>query len=81
VSSEELNSIGEISIALMDGSGYIAETTVCHELHCNTGRHLYIDHYYPNMTEDQRLREEPHIDHCLEYMCEVTMCRGDTPLS
>jgi len=33
------------------------------------------------MTEDERLREGPHIDHCLEYWREAAMCRGDTVLS
>lgn len=64
-------------------------------------RHLYLDYYYPDMTEDQRLREGPHIgilntpillltlahslrytsDHCLEYLREAAMCRGDTTIA
>ncbi|KAF1962131.1 hypothetical protein CC80DRAFT_487667, partial [Byssothecium circinans] len=58
VSQKELDIIGEESIALKDGSGFIAETAVYHELHCikRIRRHLYLDHYYPNMTEDARLR-------------------------
>ncbi|KAF2816480.1 uncharacterized protein BDZ99DRAFT_136906 [Mytilinidion resinicola] len=83
ISRDELAKINETSIALRDGSGYIAETAVYHELHCikRIRRHLYLDHYYPNMTEDERLREGPHIDHCLEYWREAAMCRGDTTLS
>ena len=34
VSSDELKAIGHGSIALVDGSGYIAEMAVYHELHC-----------------------------------------------
>ena len=33
------------------------------------------------MSQDERRREGPHIDHCLEYMREAAMCRGDTTLS
>lgn len=107
--------INETSIALLDGSGFLAETAVYHELHCivrsswpgipflliplqkRIRRHLSLDHYYPNMTEDQRRREGPHVgksreskaeaiansnqDHCLEYWREAAMCRGDTTLS
>jgi hypothetical protein len=79
ISPAELERVNDTSIALTDGSGYIAETAVYHELHCivcpnadyvqrctNNGlqkrirRHLFLSHYYPNMTEDQRLREGPH---------------------
>ncbi|KAF2497000.1 hypothetical protein BU16DRAFT_345995 [Lophium mytilinum] len=83
IARDELAKINETSIALRDGSGFIAETAVYHELHCikRIRRHFYLDHYYPDMTEDERLREGPHIDHCLEYWREAAMCRGDTTLS
>ena len=34
ISREELDRVGQPSIALKDGSGYIAELGVFHELHC-----------------------------------------------
>ncbi len=116
ISAHELSLVNDTSIALADGSGYLAEPVVYHELHCLVSgsqkvstakqllidiqkrlrRHLNLDYYYPNMTEDQRLREGPHIgrtlysrelpispsnatqiDHCLEYLRESVMCRGD----
>lgn len=43
--------------------------------------HLYFDHYYPNLTESERLREQFHIEHCLEYWREAAMCRGDPTLT
>jgi hypothetical protein len=72
------------SIALKDGSGYIAEMTVFHELHCivrsfhysplclgkglrltkpqkRIRRHLHLDYYYTNMTEDEQNRETDHM--------------------
>jgi Mycotoxin biosynthesis protein UstYa len=33
------------------------------------------------MTEDEAIREELHMDHCLEYWREQAMCRGDVTLS
>jgi Mycotoxin biosynthesis protein UstYa len=33
------------------------------------------------MTEDEKQREGPHIDHCLEYWREAAMCRADMALS
>lgn len=34
ITREELDEMNEESVRLVDGSGYIAETTVYHELHC-----------------------------------------------
>ncbi|CAG8956369.1 hypothetical protein HYFRA_00003751 [Hymenoscyphus fraxineus] len=82
ISDQELEILNETSVALKSG-GYIAETAVYHELHCvkRIRRHLHLDHYYPHMTEDEKRREGPHIDHCLEYWREAAMCRGDTTLA
>lgn len=84
VSGEELVrfSEGDSTIAFKDGSGYIAEMGMYHELHCvkRVRRYLHLDHYYPNMTEEDRVREDTHIDHCLEYWRQSVMCRGDTTL-
>ncbi|KAI1409257.1 hypothetical protein F5Y13DRAFT_182154 [Hypoxylon sp. FL1857] len=84
VSGDELVqfSEGDSTIAFKDGSGYIAEMGVYHELHCvkRVRRYLYLDHYYPNMTEVDLERENTHIDHCLEYWRQSAMCRGDTTL-
>ncbi|KAE8418449.1 hypothetical protein BDV36DRAFT_295093 [Aspergillus pseudocaelatus] len=83
ITSEELSNLPDPSIAFNDGTGYIAELAVYHELHCikRIRRHFHLDRYYPNMTEDDRIREEAHIDHCLEYWREAAMCRGDTTLA
>ena len=42
----------ESTLHFKDGSGVVAELSVYHELHCirRIRRHLYLDHYYPNMT-------------------------------
>ncbi|KAI1465031.1 uncharacterized protein F4812DRAFT_439306 [Daldinia caldariorum] len=84
VSDSELArfSEGDSTIAFKDGSGYIAEMAVYHELHCikRVRRHLNLNLYYPNLTEVDRQKEDAHIDHCLEYWRESAMCRGDTTL-
>ncbi|MCJ1246597.1 hypothetical protein MMC30_003806 [Trapelia coarctata] len=83
ITKDELRDLGEKSIGLVDGSGFIAEMAAFHELHCikRIRRHLYLDHYYPNLTESEQLRESKHIDHCLEYWREAAMCRGDSSLA
>ncbi|KAK8137989.1 hypothetical protein PG984_001369 [Apiospora sp. TS-2023a] len=88
ITAPELEQLGESSIAMKDGSGYIAELAVFHELHCivNTTqkrirRHLRQDYYYGNMTEAEEVREAKHMDHCLEYWREAAMCRGDPTLA
>lgn len=83
ISSREIDRIGESSIALADGSGFVAELAVYHELHCikRVRRHLHLDYYYPNMTEAEQKIEDTHMDHCLEYWREAAMCRGDPALA
>ncbi|KAK8055066.1 hypothetical protein PG993_000293 [Apiospora rasikravindrae] len=83
ITAQELQQLGESSIAMKDGSGYIAELAVFHELHCikRIRRHLRLDYYYGNMTEDEETREARHMDHCLEYWREAAMCRGDPTLA
>ncbi|KAI2768967.1 hypothetical protein F4815DRAFT_489823 [Daldinia loculata] len=83
ISAHELAQLGEKSIAFKDGSGYLAEMAVFHELHCikRIRRHLHLDYYYGNMTADEGDRETRHMDHCLEYWREAAMCRGDPTLA
>ncbi|KAI1324529.1 hypothetical protein F5Y16DRAFT_402384 [Xylariaceae sp. FL0255] len=85
VSGDELNhfSEGDTSIAFKDGSGFLAEMGAYHELHCvrRVRRYLNLDHYYPNMTAADRIIEDTHMDHCLEYWRQSVMCRGDTTLA
>ena len=98
--------LGVSTLKLKDGSGYIGEMAVYHELHCikRLRRHLALDYYYPHLTGDELERENIHAgmyhttetssiaepdcsppltpsiatDHCLEYLRESIVCRGDT---
>ncbi|KAG9236804.1 hypothetical protein BJ875DRAFT_203897 [Amylocarpus encephaloides] len=82
ITNDELKTLHKPSLALLDGSGFIAETAAYHELHCikRLRRHLFVENYYPNMTEAEEDRENRHVDHCLEYLREAAMCRGDPTL-
>ncbi|KAL4994490.1 hypothetical protein BDV10DRAFT_151154 [Aspergillus recurvatus] len=83
ITANELSHLPDTSIPFADGSGYIAELAVYHELHCvkRIRRYLHLTHYYPNISAPDLVRENTHIDHCLEYWREAAMCRGDTTLS
>ncbi|KAH4350602.1 hypothetical protein HBH98_051100 [Parastagonospora nodorum] len=81
ISKKEIERLGETSISFRDGSGYLAEMAVFHELHCvkHLREHLTMD--FRNMTEFELDFERGHIDHCLEYFREAAMCRGDPTLA
>ncbi|KAF2678695.1 hypothetical protein K458DRAFT_422929 [Lentithecium fluviatile CBS 122367] len=81
ISKEELERLGETSISFRDGSGFLAEMAVFHELHCvkHLREHLTLD--FCNMTEYELEFERGHVDHCLEYFREAAMCRGDPTLA
>ena len=55
--------LGDDTLEMDDGSGYISEMAVYHELHCNKRirRHLAMDYYYPNISADDLHRENVHI--------------------
>ncbi|TVY36281.1 Cyclochlorotine biosynthesis protein [Lachnellula subtilissima] len=83
-SYEEMALAGEDpdnSIKLLDG-GYLASLGVYHDLHClrRIRFFLYADHFYPDMTEKQRVNEQRHVEHCLEALRVSTMCTGSTGL-
>ncbi|PSN69535.1 hypothetical protein BS50DRAFT_599728 [Corynespora cassiicola Philippines] len=81
ISNEELEQLGETSISFRDGSGYLAEMGVFHELHCVKHLHEHLSLDFRNMTEDELDFERAHVDHCLEYLREAAMCRGDPTLA
>ena len=51
------------SLQLLDGSGYIGELVVYHELHCikRIRRHLNMTYYYPGLAGEDIEREKVHI--------------------
>ena len=75
--------LSESTLTLKDGSGYVAELSVYHELHCirRIRRHLYLDHYYPNMTADpgEYNKEKLHIG--MSLSCRRAQVTGETSLT
>ncbi|KAI0448094.1 hypothetical protein F4803DRAFT_545613 [Xylaria telfairii] len=76
---EELERLGLTSIALRDGSGYLGALAVFHELHCVKvlRQGFYKEVYWRNLTENELVLKNEHIEHCLEVVRLSSMCRGD----
>ncbi|QSZ30679.1 hypothetical protein DSL72_000237 [Monilinia vaccinii-corymbosi] len=83
ITNEEYEHLGATTLGLKDGSGYVGEMAVYHELHCikRIRRHLNLNHYYPGLTGKELERENAHADHCLEYWREAAMCRADATMA
>lgn len=54
--------LGTSTLKLADGSGYIGEMSLYHELHCikRIRQHLNLELYYPNLTGNDLWRENVH---------------------
>ena len=89
VSGDELREIGELgddTVALTDGDGYLGTPRVFHELHCLS----WIKREYSNISQtfdamdptsaSGRYREE-HFDHCLNIILQGVQCRADMTTS
>ncbi|PQE17838.1 tat pathway signal sequence protein [Rutstroemia sp. NJR-2017a WRK4] len=75
VSKAEIDRVGRPSIELADGSGdFFGTLDVYHQLHC-----LYIHQDYYTMKKTNVPNEE-HVDHCIEMLRQVIMCKADTAL-
>ncbi|KAI0388941.1 hypothetical protein F5Y17DRAFT_166154 [Xylariaceae sp. FL0594] len=81
-SGEELEKRNQSSVELPDG-GYMVWLGVFHQLHCvKTLRQWnYREHYHPNLTNKERSHWEVHVDHCLDQLRNILMCRADTTLT
>jgi hypothetical protein len=55
--------LGVETIGFADGSGYLGELAVYHELHCvkRIRRHLHLKHYYPDLSDNDYRIEGIHI--------------------
>ncbi|KAE8451799.1 hypothetical protein EG329_002639 [Mollisiaceae sp. DMI_Dod_QoI] len=67
------------AVALPDGSGYIGTLNIYHEIHCVKWlhTHMYQEHYFPNLDDDQREDNRLHSEHCLNQLRSTAMCHGD----
>ncbi|OAQ99563.1 hypothetical protein LLEC1_01330 [Akanthomyces lecanii] len=62
--------------------GYYGMLTVHHNLHClkRLYQHMNVDHYFPNMTDEERQMESQHTIHCMALIKNALMCQADTTL-
>ncbi|KAI1460523.1 hypothetical protein F4805DRAFT_478904 [Annulohypoxylon moriforme] len=79
ISPEEMSRLEGSSLAMQDGSGFLAVLGVYHELHCikRLRKWFYRDYYYPNVTEVEYNERLTHAEHCLEFIRQSAMCHGD----
>jgi hypothetical protein len=82
----QVGELGDDSVALADGEGYVGTLRVFHELHCMG----WIKREYSNVSRSfdemdptsasGRYREE-HFDHCLNIIMQGVQCRADLTTS
>ncbi|KAM0803856.1 hypothetical protein BDR22DRAFT_800779, partial [Usnea florida] len=72
----------DVLIRLTDRSRYAASLEADHDLHClvNIRHFIYRETYLPNITQADLEKQTFCIEHCLEHLRELVMCRGDVPL-
>ncbi|KAI3331283.1 hypothetical protein F4824DRAFT_298731 [Ustulina deusta] len=65
-------------IQLPDGD-YLGTLNVFHDLHClrRLARLLYVDHYFPNITDEDKYMNLMHAQHCMHRLRQSIQCRGD----
>ncbi|TEY33008.1 hypothetical protein BOTCAL_0699g00050 [Botryotinia calthae] len=71
------------SVYLSEGGGQLVWMEVSHQLHCvkMLRQWSYRDVYFASADEMTMLKMSRHIDHCLEMLRQVLMCRPDTSLT
>ncbi|KAI1172137.1 hypothetical protein F4777DRAFT_590766 [Nemania sp. FL0916] len=83
IPESDMEKLGRVEegIQLPDG-GYFATLAVYHDLHCLRRIHhvLYRDHYFPNLTADERFLDDRHAAHCLDSIRQSVQCAGDVSL-
>jgi len=67
----------------LPNGGFAATLAMTHEMHCvrHLRRMLFIDYYYPNITNDDVQELTTHSDHCLGVLLQAVMCGADTTVS
>ncbi|KAF2717511.1 hypothetical protein K431DRAFT_315697 [Polychaeton citri CBS 116435] len=74
LSKEELDKLNRSAIELHDGSGYHAELSVYHHIHClkYIRQALHGDYYHLNPYD-----RDTHVDHCIDDIRQALMCNPD----
>ncbi|KAI0107897.1 hypothetical protein GGR51DRAFT_548347 [Nemania sp. FL0031] len=83
IPESDMKKLGRVEegIRLPDG-GYYATLAVYHDLHCLRRIHhaFHRDHYFPNMTAEERFLDSRHAAHCLDSLRQSVQCAGDVSL-
>ncbi|KAK1834734.1 hypothetical protein QBC39DRAFT_342707 [Podospora conica] len=81
---DEMRALGREAegVRLTDGSGFLGQLTVYHNLHCvqRLHRFIHLDYYFPNITEREYRLLHVHNVHCLDMLRQAVMCQGDASL-
>ncbi|KAI8633285.1 hypothetical protein F5Y19DRAFT_471556 [Xylariaceae sp. FL1651] len=83
VPESDMRKLGRIDEGIkLPGGGYFGTLAVFHDLHCLRRVHhaFYRDHYFPNMTEEERQLDAAHAAHCLDSLRQSVQCAGDVSL-
>ncbi|PVH78108.1 hypothetical protein DL98DRAFT_590632 [Cadophora sp. DSE1049] len=80
ITKEEVQRLGRPSVALSDGSGdYFGTLDVYHQLHCLKYIRQYVHQDYYSV-RDTNVPVKDHVNHCIEMLRQVVMCKADTTL-
>ncbi|OJJ69570.1 hypothetical protein ASPBRDRAFT_45903 [Aspergillus brasiliensis CBS 101740] len=81
IQKEDLDKIGETSVELADGSGYMVGLEVFHQLHClNYIRKFLYNSTYNIREEDENVSPDDHIPHCIDSIRLSLQCQADLTL-
>ncbi|XMA20260.1 hypothetical protein WAI453_013051 [Rhynchosporium graminicola] len=80
ITKEEVEKLGRPSIQLSDGSGdYFGTLDVYHQLHCLKYIRQYVHQDYYTV-KDTNVPVKDHVNHCIEMLRQVIMCKADTAM-
>ncbi|KAH7323277.1 hypothetical protein B0I35DRAFT_510442 [Stachybotrys elegans] len=83
VPQADMERLGRVEEGIkLPGGGYFGTLAVFHDLHCLRRVHhaFHRDHYFPNMTEDEKELDSRHAAHCLDSLRQSVQCAGDVSL-
>ncbi|KAJ8064631.1 hypothetical protein OCU04_006957 [Sclerotinia nivalis] len=82
VSQAELERTNQTSVQLQNSQDRLAWLEAFHQLHCVkfVRQAIYSNHYFPDVSGDERTHWLLHADHCVELLRQAVMCHADTSL-
>ncbi|KAK0121763.1 hypothetical protein ONS95_010049 [Cadophora gregata] len=80
ITKDEVDRLGRPSLRLIDGTGdYFGTLDVYHQLHCLKYIRQYVHQDYYTV-RDTNVPVKDHVNHCIEMLRQVIMCKADTAL-